>query len=551
VSNDEDLALLASAAAAFKAGSWAAARQAYADALRIRESAEALLGMGMSLLWLGDAEGSVTYRERAYAEFRGRGERLQAALVALWLCVSYRAEFGNLAASGGWLAAAERLLDDASARAMDGWLDLVRAYHTTDPRQSEELATRALQFASDTNDRELELCGLSQLGAALVEQGRVDEGFRRLDEAMAGALGGEPASFDTVVFTACHMLIACQRAGDMERAVQWCRAADAFMQRFGCPYLYACCRTVYGRLLIGAGRWTEAEHELASAIRVGRTAARTFHAEAVAALAELRILQGRLTEAEELVGEFEGDPQTTVPRASLQLLQGQPAASAGILRRALSQVGEACLPAGPLLQLLVEAELARGDAKSATEYCGKLRVLAERSNRDGLRVAAEMARGLVARLEGDVATAQANFESALQGFIRLEMPLAAARAQLALASTLAETNPPLAIADARAALAAFDRLGAAVDVNRAAAVLRSLGVATRAGPRGFGALTRREAEVLELLGLGYSNPEIARRLFISRKTAEHHVASILTKLDLASRAEAAAVAARRREREPA
>ena len=65
--------------------------------------------------------------------------------------------------------------------------------------------------------------------------------------------------------------------------------------------------------------------------------------------------------------------------------------------------------------------------------------------------------------------------------------------------------------------------------------------ATRANPAG---LTARQLEVLELVGQGLSNPEIAQRLFLSPKTVEHHVAALLDKLGVRSRRDAAEAARR-------
>ncbi len=56
---------------------------------------------------------------------------------------------------------------------------------------------------------------------------------------------------------------------------------------------------------------------------------------------------------------------------------------------------------------------------------------------------------------------------------------------------------------------------------------------------------RRGQKVAALLAEGLSNPDIAARMFTSRRTVQHHVSNILAKLGLSSRVELAALVARR------
>jgi DNA-binding CsgD family transcriptional regulator len=86
-------------------------------------------------------------------------------------------------------------------------------------------------------------------------------------------------------------------------------------------------------------------------------------------------------------------------------------------------------------------------------------------------------------------------------------------------------------------------IGAANPAAVAEQALRRLGVRTwRRGAVGdvsAAGLTDREREVLELLAGGATNPEIADRLFLSRKTVERHVSNVLAKLGARNRAELA------------
>jgi DNA-binding CsgD family transcriptional regulator len=173
----------------------------------------------------------------------------------------------------------------------------------------------------------------------------------------------------------------------------------------------------------------------------------------------------------------------------------------------------------------------------------KLEECASRHPTDYLAATAALARGRVCLVAG-TGDPQACLREALAGFGRAQMPMELAHSRLELATALLTHRPEVAIAEARSALEAFERLNAARDVDAATAVLRSLGVRLPTGGKGAGVLSKREAEVLELLGHGLSNPEISDRLFISRKTVEHHVGNVLSKLGLRSRGEATAYAAR-------
>jgi DNA-binding CsgD family transcriptional regulator len=100
----------------------------------------------------------------------------------------------------------------------------------------------------------------------------------------------------------------------------------------------------------------------------------------------------------------------------------------------------------------------------------------------------------------------------------------------------------------REALTILEQLGAAPAAQMLRRKMRTTGVrsiprglrsSTRVNPLG---LTRREAEILALLSQGLRNAAIAKQLFVSTKTVDHHVSAILSKLGVPSRAEAVVMA---------
>ena len=529
---------------ALASGNWDLARSAFEDALAVTDSPEALDGLGRALWWLRDERGAVVHRERAYAGFRRDGDLARAARVALWLAREYGLAFANDAASRGWLARAERLLHDVAPGSERGWLDLMRSEAARDPATAASLAAEALEIALSTGDGDLELRALAQLGLAEVTIGEADRGLTRLDEAMAAVTSGESATLETFADICCTLMLACERAGDTERPQQWSSVLDDFVRAHDHVTLLAFCRTCCADVYAANGRVDAAEAELELAVNELTAAGqRSRCVPPSARLAEIRVLQGRYDEAERMLAGFEDEPEALQARVAVRIARGEPAAAAALLTRRLDEIGWTSLGAAPLLAQLVESRLLEGYPDAATAAASALGEIAAAGGRDRVEAQAVTARGRIARVEGREDAPELLLDG-VNRFAALGARLDTARTRLELARSLSATSPEVAVDVARHARTELEALGALREADAAAALMRTLGAKGRAGPRAHELLTRRETEVLRLLAEGLSNRAIGERLFISPKTAEHHVGRVYAKLGVATRAEAAAYAVR-------
>jgi DNA-binding CsgD family transcriptional regulator/thioredoxin-like negative regulator of GroEL len=528
---------------AMAAGDWPLARDAFSAVLEVAEAAEAFFGLANALFWLGDIAGTIANCEKAYVAFRRRPDPLLAAAAALSLVGFNKGYLGNTAAARGWLSRAARIIDSEVPQ-LRGELLGATAYVTDDPAESEALARQAAEIGRANGNSGLELMAMHAVGQALVQQGRIEEGMLLLDEAMAGVIGGEGGDPLTVAQMSCMTMVVCGSCFDLVRATQWVQSLERFMARYGCPFLYAECRAYYGRVLFENGDWNGAEALLTEAISMSRGVFPAPHAFASGTLAELRLAQGQMESAARVLRGVEGRAEAAEAVASLHLELGEPSAAAAVLRRRLAATSPDRLDAAAVIELLGEAEIALLDVDAAIARGRALVALGEVNGCDLIVSRGERLLGH-ALASTDVPAACRHLESALAAFVRAGNPYRAAKSRLLLARTLVTDKPELAGAEARAAFSVFEDLGARRDADAAAALMRDVGVkASRTGPKNLGRLTRREQEVLALLGEGLSNPEIAERLFLARKTVEHHVTHILSKLGLRGRAEAAAIVAR-------
>ena len=259
----------------------------------------------------------------------------------------------------------------------------------------------------------------------------------------------------------------------------------------------------------------------------------------LATLAELRLRQGRRTRPSGCWRARATSPSRS-RRSSSWRSNAAIRRSRGRCSTAVAPATAGCWPCAATLAL------AAGDSERRAEPWRACASSAERLGARGSPRRGGAAGG--PRRGGPAATPAGGGRARGRASLRFDglgFPLEAGRARLALAALQATSGSPLALASARAARDAFERLGARAEADGRPRCCASSGPPGRTAERGErDELTAREREVLRLVADGLSNTEIAERLVIAPKTAEHHVGRVLAKLGVRSRAEAAAHAVR-------
>jgi DNA-binding CsgD family transcriptional regulator len=501
-----------------------------------------------------------------------RGKRLLGAAKDAWLA-------GQRDRAARLLAAAEPVLEDrvqrASGKQLGGLIELRRgmpekAYHLLldsarefadlDVHIALETLVLAGEAASFIGDPDL-AAEVGRLALAMPEtSSSQDRLMAALLVGLASALHGDPA--DGIAL----LREVVDGAGRLEDPAQllWAGRAALYLGELDVA------RALYQRgvdraeqtgaagmlaILLDRIAWTEAI--------AGRPAQAAANAERGMELAgELGLDAGVALGSLALVGAIRGDEQACRAAAErahaladarhlrivaaaadwalglLELGLGRPAEA---LNRLLALTGQKGHP-GILLWAapdLVEAAARAGRPDLCEAVAERFERWATGSGLPVPAAAAARCRGLLSH--ADEAVEQ--YTTALQYDRSAERPFERARTELALGEELRRMRRRSeARTHLREAMEVFERLGAAPWAERARTELRASGeTARRRDPSTLQQLTPQELQVARLAGGGASNPDIAAKLFLSRRTVEYHLQKVFSKLGVASRVELARV----------
>ena len=524
----------------YSSSAWATAYESFSRAEQLAPlAAEDLELLATSVYMLGREDEWMRILERAFRGYSDAGETRRAVRCAFWIGVQLALR-GEMGPATGWLGRAQRLLDREQGECVEqGYMLMPVVFQHEaegDLEGASATAAAAAEIGERFGDADLFALALHTQGDILVRAGRVRLGLGLLDQAMV-TVTTETLSPMVTGIVYCGVILTCEQVYELRRAREWTAALTRWCESQ--PDLLAFtgrCLVHRAQLMQLQGDWPDALEEADRASRrLEEAMNQAAAAKACYLKGEVHRLRGEFGEAEEayrLASQLGLEPQPGW--ALVRLAQGNSAAAAAAIRRALGETSDRLGRAG-LLPAAVEIMLATSEVDDARSACRELEAIAADYESEMLRALHAQARGAVDLVAGDAAAALVSLRQASKAWQELEAPYEAARARVQVGQACRVLGDEDAfVLELEAARSVFQELGATPDVASVDAV---------AGPVGdTHGLTARELEVLRLVASGKSNKEIAAALVISEHTVARHVQNIFTKLGVPSRTAAGAYA---------
>jgi class 3 adenylate cyclase len=469
-------------------------RHTWSEALTLLRQADAASDLdagGLEMLadaawWMAEPNESLAARERAFAAFAEAGNTERAAGAALRIALD-NANKRAYAAAGAWIERATKLLEGNEESVASGYLLFAQAamgQAALGLDGSLALARRAANLGKRFGDRDLMAFATMTEGLTMVAYGDIAAGMKRLDAATVAAVAGELSVWSTG-WVYCGTIGACRELADYRRASEWTEATTRWCERQSVTGFPGICRVYRAEVVAQHGSWAQAEQEARKACeelqryQISEIAALGFYA-----IGHIRFRMGDLPAAEEAFRHAHEMGSLPEPGLSLvRLAQGDPAAAAASLRRALANESERFVRAR-LLPAEVEVALAVGDRERARSASNELDQLASAFGTPAMDAIASTARATLQLADDDSAAAEKTIRAALRLWQELEMPYDVARARLVLAAALrAQGDEPAAQLELQAARSTFERLGARLDTRRVGELLGGDQQAAHAEPK--------------------------------------------------------------------
>jgi class 3 adenylate cyclase len=460
---------------------WAEAMEAFLAADRDgRLAAADLEQLATAAWWAGRPDEAAEAMERAFNSHVDAGRSSDAAWAALLL--GYQA-FRRRAESigAGWLARAERLLENEPESALHGRLAVFHALGALMSGRIDVgigLADRAMEIARRYDDPSSLFMAMSFKGMAEVFAGNWQDGLALIDEAATAASSGQ-LDLRVASDIYCNTIAACRNVGDLKRAGQWADEGERWMRRQSVGGYPGICRVHRAELKMLRGLWPEAEQEARQACeeleRFGILDAVGY---AQYEVGEVRLRMGDLdgaAEAFERAYEYGHDGQPGL--ALLQLARGEIDEATRSIARAL---GASAVTGGPadratrarLLPAQIDIALAAGDLETAGAAVTELESIAADFQRPLFEAGALTGRGELLLGEDRPSEASPILGRSWRLWQDTDLPYESARARLRYAEAVAaEGDQATATRDLRAVRTVFERLGAMLDLQRVDALL--------------------------------------------------------------------------------